>query len=209
MQNNLLFEKYSILQKTSGIIILQPSLQIFTIPFSSTINFLCKSQKEKQSYKLSIDYQELLSLIQISSSLYQPTPLENTFIQIQNPNIEQITNSIITSAYQTEIINIYQQILSSPLENLHFYIDASIKNTQSANLKTGIGWILENNTKIKFSAGITNATNTTRAELAPIIFILLSIPQNLHIHIHCDNSSAIQTLKKLPYHHQTQIKTEN
>ncbi|CAG8774396.1 9298_t:CDS:1, partial [Racocetra persica] len=166
-------------------------------------------QKEKQLFKFSIDYQEILSLSQISPSLHYLVTLENTYIQIQNPIIELINNSIITPVYQTELISIYKQIQLNSLEDLHFYIDSSIKNTQTPNLQSGIGWILENNTKIKFSANITNASNTTRAELAPIIFILLSLLQNLHIHIHCDNSFTIQILKNLYYYHLTQIKTEN
>ena len=92
---------------------------------------------------------------------------------------------------------------------MHFYTDASIQNLFLTQIKSGIGWVLENDICIKFNANSTNTYNTTRVELEPIIYILLTLPNNLHIHIHIDNISAIQSLKKLLYTLHIQIKNKN
>jgi exonuclease III/ribonuclease HI len=208
--NNYLFQHFTFTPNTTGYIILTPSNQFSQILPSSTINFTCKSQKEKLQYKISIDYKEILALSQLHPLLYHPIPLTNPQILIQNPICEQITNSIQTKSYQLELIDLYHKLLNTnSLNNLHFYTDASIQNLRTPNIKSGIGWILENNTHIKFNANSINTHNSTRVELEPVIYILLIIPNNLHIHIHMDNLSAIQAIKKLPYTHPTQIKNEN
>jgi hypothetical protein len=60
-------------------------------------------------------------------------------IQIQNPIIEQIKNTIITPTYQQELINLHNQISQIPHNNWHFYSDASIQNSLSPNIKSGFG----------------------------------------------------------------------
>jgi ribonuclease HI len=99
--------------------------------------------------------------------------------------------------------------MSIPQNNLHFYTDASIQNICSPNIRTGIGWILENYSYIKFNAAILSTLNSTQAEMEAIIPILLIIPQNLSIHIHTDNLSAIHLIKQLPYSNYTQLKHPN
>src|SRR5437868_1956171 len=63
--NNLSFQHFIFTPNTTGYIILLPSNHISQIPSTSTINFTCKSQKEKQHYKISIDYKEILALSQL------------------------------------------------------------------------------------------------------------------------------------------------
>ncbi|CAG8857494.1 37174_t:CDS:1, partial [Gigaspora margarita] len=59
-------------------------------------------------------------------------------------NIEQIKNIVLTLSYQEELIYLYNLIKTIPLNNLHFYSDASIVYSQTPNIRTSIGWILDN-----------------------------------------------------------------
>src|SRR6185437_6729417 len=117
---------------------------------------------------------------------------------------------ILDPIYQNQLIDLHKKILLLEPTNLNFYTDASILNSQTDNISTGIAWILKNDTQIQFNASITHASNSTRAELAALIPLFLILPVNYHIHIHLDNLSTIQTLSNsIPYYHNSQTKQNN
>ena len=107
--------------------------------------------------------------------------------------IHYLTNHTI---YQHQLTSLLTLIQNLALQDLHFYTDASIQNLQSSNIKSGIGWICENNMSIKFNAATTPYPDLIRTELEAIISLLLTIPNNTHINIHLDNNTAIKNLKQ-------------
>ena len=133
--NNLQLNIYSSIY-TTGLIHLSPTSQILNIKSKNTINFTCKSQKEKQYFKLSIDFKELQALSMLNLYPHRHQHFSSIQIQIQNPIIEQIKNTIITPSYQQELINLHNQISQISHNNLHFYSDALIQNSLSSNIKS-------------------------------------------------------------------------
>jgi len=129
---------------------------------------------------------------------------------LSSSEILLIQNTILDPIYQNQLIDLHKKILLLKPTNLNFYTDASILNSQTNNISTGITWILENDIQIKFNASITYAPNSTRAELAVLIPLFLILPVNYHIYIHLDSLSTIQTLTNLiPYYHNSQTKQNN
>jgi hypothetical protein len=131
------------------------------INYNQTINLKCKTQKRIQYFELNINNQEIQALQSIHTELYKPAPQLLPFLLLPSPEIIQIQNIIPNSIYQNQLINLHQKILLLDPTNLHFYTDASILNSQTHNTSTGIAWILENDTQIKFNASITHAPNST------------------------------------------------
>ncbi|CAG8595751.1 13035_t:CDS:1, partial [Gigaspora rosea] len=165
MENSFKIENYSLNFDTPGTILLTSVSQTQILLPKNLIYLICKSQKQKInqtiSFKLFINYQEIQALCQIHSQLYLPSPSTNLSINILDQNIEQIKNIVITLSYKEELIYLYNFIKTIPLNNLHFYSDASIVHSQTPNIRTSIGWILDNQIRIKFCAAIPNAPNST------------------------------------------------
>jgi ribonuclease HI len=142
--------------------------------------------------------------------LYKPVPETLPTLLLPSPEILLIQNTTSDFIYQNQLIDLHKKILFLNSKNLHFYTDASIINSQTQNIFTGIAWILENDTQIKFNASITYAPNSTRAELAALISLFLILSSNYQIHIHLDSLSTIQTLTySIPYNHNSQTKQNN
>jgi len=210
LPSQITIQIYQILSQNTNSILLSQTSNELNINYNQLTNIKCKTQKENQQFRLSINQQEIQALHKIYHSLSTPITHILPEITISSPDISLIQNTITNQPYQNQIINLYNQILLLNSNNLHFYTDASIKNSQTPNIKTGIAWILQNNTQTKFNTSISNAPNSTRAELSIFIFLFLTLPTNSKIHIHLDNLSAIQILKNnLSYNSPTQTKQNN
>ena len=142
--------------------------------------------------------------------MYKPVPETLPTLLLPSPEILLIQNTTSDPIYQNQLIDLHKKILSLNSKNLHFYTDASIINSQTQNISTGIAWILENDTQIKFNASITYALNLTHAKLAALISLFLILPINYHIHIYLDSLSTIQTLtNSIPYYYNSLTKQNN
>src|SRR6185295_9621653 len=205
-----LFQKYQIINSTTNTINISPTSTTFQINYKQTINLKCKTQKRNQYFELNINNKEIQALQNIHAELYKPAPQLLPSLLLPSSDILLIQNTILDPIYQNQLINLHQKILPLNSNNLHFYTDASILNSQTDNISTGIAWILENDTQIKFNASITHAPNSTRAELATLISLFLILPANYQIHIHLDSLSTIQTLtNSIPYNYTSQTKQNN
>ena len=108
------------------------------INYNQTINIKCKTQKEKKQFKLSINLQEIQALQKTYYTLTNlSTPILPEII-ISLPDISLIQNTITNPTYQNQLINLHNQILLLNSETLHFFTDASIKHSQTPNIKNGI-----------------------------------------------------------------------
>ncbi|KAF0548137.1 hypothetical protein F8M41_026349 [Gigaspora margarita] len=133
-----------------------------------------------------IDYKEILALIDIFNNLDLPllfSPYQPQ-INILSREIHLIYHSIKTPYYQNQLIQTYNNILNLNTIHLNFFTDASIKNLQSSNIKSGIGWICENDPSIYFNAAINPSPDSSRSELMATIPLLLAIPNNCHYNIY-------------------------
>ncbi|CAG8828494.1 2518_t:CDS:1, partial [Gigaspora rosea] len=125
---------------------------------------------------LNINNQEIQALQNIHSELYKPAPQSLPSLLLPSSEILLIQNTIPDPIYQNQLINLHKKTLLLEPTNLNFYTDASILNSQTDNISTGIAWILENDTQIQFNASINHAPNSTRAELAALIPLFLILP---------------------------------
>ncbi|CAG8828736.1 23627_t:CDS:1, partial [Racocetra persica] len=98
-------------------------------------------------------------------------------------DIQLIYDIANLTIYQNQLSQLYSLIQNLDSQELHFHTDASIQNLQSPNIKSGIGWICENNLSIKFNAATILYPDTTHAELEAIISLLFAISNNTYIHI--------------------------
>ena len=171
-------------------------LEITNLPWNFKSINLPYRQIKFNRFLLQIDYKEILAIIDIFNILdlpLLPSPYQPQ-INILSREIHLIYHSIKTSYYQNQLIQIYNNILNLNTIHLNFFTDASIKNLQSSNIKSGIGWICENDPSIYFNAAINPSPDSSRSELIATIPLLLAIPNNSVITIYIDNLSAIKNL---------------
>jgi hypothetical protein len=77
-----------------------PSNSQITIKYNETINIHCKTQKEKQNFKLCLGEFEILVLQKLYYILFQPLPQILLQVLIISNNITIINNVILTKNYQ-------------------------------------------------------------------------------------------------------------
>ena len=204
-QQTLIYETDQLAEPLEGQTSLIESVKL--LPNSRQINLPYKQIKFNKSI-LQIDYKEILAIINIFSNLNSlpTTSLYQPQINIPSREIHLIHHIIEPSFYQHQLIQIHNNILNLNLTNLQFATDASIQNLQSSNIQSGIGWICENDTSIKFNAAINPSPDSSRAEMSAIIPLLLVIPINSTITIYTDSLISIKNLLNPPSSKIIQIK---
>ena len=146
---NIFISQYHNPQKTSFFHIKKlPSdqtslISIPSLPSSNLSSFnLPYNQIKKLNNLLSIqiDYKEILALIHIfTTTQSHPLPQLIPHINITSSEVQTIQQTTNSTFYQNQLINLYFLIQNLHPNNLEFYIDASIKNLQTPDIKAGIG----------------------------------------------------------------------
>ena len=173
-------------------------IEIHSLSNFKPINIPYKQIKFNKPY-LQIDFKEITAIIDIASNLNLPptSSPQQPSICIFPREIQLIHHIVKTPYYQNQLTQIYNNIINLNITRFRFYTDASIKNLQTPNLQSSIGWICENDLSIKFNAAIHPSPDSSRSELAAIISLLLVLPINSTITILIDNLIAINNLLNL------------
>ena len=171
-----------------------PNLNLLVLNLSYT-----QINKHNNPTSIQINYKEILSLIHIYNiTRNQLTPQILLQINLVSPEVQLIQQTINLSTYQNQLTNLFQSIKNLHSNNLQFYTDASIKNIQTSNIQTGIGWICSNDISIKFNVASLLYPDSTRIELFSIITLLLTISTNSTLTIFLDSKIAIKNLSNTP-----------
>ena len=136
--SQILFQKYQITDSKTNTIHISPTPTTIQINYKQTINLKCKTQRRPQHFELNINNQEIQALQNIHAELYKPAPQSLPSLLLPSSEIILIQNTISDPLYQNQLINLHQKILSLDSTDLHFYTDASILNSQTHNISTGI-----------------------------------------------------------------------
>jgi ribonuclease HI len=125
------------------------------------------------------NYQQSHQLHSLSINIEEKTLIANQINRYITAHEEKIQ----------ELVEIREQLSNFP--EINAYTDGSLSNHKTM----GFGWIIVGTKELSFKGKIENFPSSSRAEIAAILTLLVTIPANKTVNIFCDSQATISAIQ--------------